>query len=215
MNRLTAERILEVAIEAADFATVDAEEDRLNARQIGLLNEQWIQSYVGDAISRHLRYLNGEEHCRPFVTYETSVAWLEHFFGEKRGPGRIAGKLSERQRFDITVWSANRVPVGLVEIKNEPIMSSYSRTADSQKLVGALRRWGTLRWGIFLFCARNNTKKAGAVMKRHLHLMAQKTFEAIQDAVDGKARTSLTMSKSLHDDKCKMMWAGVIIRRSS
>jgi hypothetical protein len=213
MNRLTAERIVEVALQATDFATIDAEDDRLSAREVGLLNEQWIQSYVGDAISRYLRHMHGEEHAKPFVTYETTVAWLEHFFGETRGPGRIAGKLSDRQRFDITVWPANRAPVGLIEIKNEPIMSAYSRTADSQKLAGALRRWGTLRWGIFLFCVRNNTSKEGAVMKEHLHLMVQKTFDAIQGAVNGIARTSLKVSNKLHDDERQIMWAGAIIRR--
>lgn len=215
MISLRAEYILEKALAAAHQSTISADEDKLSAHEIELLNEQWVQSYVGDAISRHLRHIHGEDHGRPFVTYETSVAWLEHFFGQPRRPGRIAGKLSDRQRFDITVWPADRAPIGLIEIKNEPIMSAYSRTADSEKLVGALRRWKSLRWGMFLFCARNNTSKEGGAKKEHLHAMIDKTFQAVQEAVHRSARTSLKISEVVQDDECQMMWAGIIIRRKS
>ena len=213
MERLTAKRILDIALDAADRATVNSEEHDLTVKEMGLLNEQWTQSYVGDAISRELRRIFGGDGDRPFVTYETSVSWLDHFFKKHRGPGRIPGGLSERQRFDITVWPMKRPPLGLIEIKNEPIMSAYSRRSDAKKLHGALRRWTSLRWGIFLFCTRNNTSKKGDAVCEHLEKLAEDTFSAIREVIGKSAHISTETSKMVRQEGRQMMWAGVIITR--
>lgn len=210
MGRITASTIVKIALDAADQATIDSDEHDLSVRELGLLNEQWIHSYVGDAISRHLQAAHGGDHRRPFVTYETSVSWLEYFIDQKRTCGRIRGKLSDRRRFDVTVWSRDRRATGLIEIKYQPIMSTYSRTTDPVKLLGALRRWDSLRWGMFLYCTRNNSGRDGEELVKHLKVSSKRTFHAIEKALSGRARLSYRASDVVER---QALWAAVLIQR--
>lgn len=201
---------MKIALDAADQATIDSDEHDLSARELGLLNEQWIHSYVGDAISRHLQAAYDGAHCRPFVTYETSVSWLEYFIDQERTRGRIPGKLSDRRRFDLTVWSRDRQAMGLIEIKYQPIMSTYSRTSDPEKLLGALRRWDSLRWGMFLYCTRNNSGRDGEKLLKHLKESSKRTFNLIEEALSGRARLSYKVSDVIER---QALWAAVLVRR--
>lgn len=210
MGRVTASRIAKIALDAANQATIDSDEHNLSVCELGQLNEQWIHSYVGYAISRHLQVEYGGDDRLPFVTYETSVSWLEYFFDQKRSSGPIRGRLSDRRRFDITVWSRDRKAMGLIEIKYQPIMSTYSRTTDPEKLLGALRRWDSLRWGMFLYCTRNNSGRDGEELLKHLKESSKRTFHVIEKALSGRARLSYRASDV---DEAQALWAAVLIRR--
>lgn len=150
----TRRAILDRALRAANEATKDAGRHTASSRCEELLNEQWVQSYVGIAINDLLRdrYVSEET----FVSFETSVSWLEDFISRPRGAGCIPGKLRDRQRFDITVWSKGGSVAGLIEIKDQPILSARALSSDPKKICDALRRWPSLRWGMFLFSVRSS-----------------------------------------------------------
>lgn len=213
MPRVSAGKLLGVALEAARQGSVDCDESDLNAKDVGLLNEQWTQSYVGDAISRYLRSFYQAEGGRPYVTYETTVSWLEYFFDQKRSPGPVPGKLSDRRRFDLSVWSKSGKAIGVIEIKNEPLMSGYSKSNDPGKIVGALRRWQNLQWGMFIFCVRNNTKKEGSVLAKHLKERAEATFDFVQVNHRKDAKMTWQSATTLDNDGSQCLWAGILFQR--
>jgi hypothetical protein len=207
------ERLLRVALGAARQASRDSDEHNLSVHEIGYLNEQWVQSYIGDAISRHLFSSYKTKASRPFVTYETCVSWLEYFFDQKRSRGRVPGKLTDRSRFDLTVWSKSGKSVGLIEVKDEPIMVAYSKTSDPSKLVGALKRWESLRWGIFLYSTRNATKKTGTDRKNHLRDKSQAVFDVIKTKFGKSVSLNYVVSDILREDDAQVLWAGVVFER--
>jgi len=160
--RASERNLLDIILKAASQAVCDAGNNRLRPKELGLLNEQWTQSYVGIAINDALR-VQYQDKESSHVTFETSVAWLEEFCGVEGKVGRPPGVLTERQRFDVVAWSRGGYPIGLIEIKDQPVGSTYGRTNDPQKLCSALRRWDKVRWGVFLLslrAARGNTRSA-------------------------------------------------------
>lgn len=176
------------------------------------LNEQWSQSYVGLGLNDELRrrYGNGEA---AYVSFETCVSWLEDFAGHKRGPGCPPGRLRKGQRFDIVVWSKGWKVAGLIEIKDQPVMQSYSQTSDPKKLCGALRRWPSIRWAMFLFSVRSSGTRKYQNVVTELEAKSRKVFAGIEEVVPGW----MTMAKTLVVDGrgSKLLWGGAIFRRPS
>jgi hypothetical protein len=72
--------ILIAALNAASQSSRDAASHTSNVRDVGILNEQWAQSYVGIGINDLLRQAYGNNESS-FVSFETCVSWLEDFSG--------------------------------------------------------------------------------------------------------------------------------------
>ena len=203
--------ILKVALAAAEKATFDSDEGATSVKQLGLLNEQWAQSYVGHAISRHLQQAYEIEDSWPLVTYETSAAWIDYFVPE-RSPGPYATGLGDKSRFDLTVWHKNRTIEGLVEIKDQPVMEQYSKSRDPGKLVAALRRWPTIKWGIFLYSVRATDHYDDDKMNQHLSAKIDRVDSAVQ-VIDKRFKVAFDrLNPQARSTKC-VMWSGAIIRR--
>ncbi len=203
-----------MALAAAEASTVYADDGHTSVKDIGLLNEQWSQSFVGDAISRHLRESYAYAKPQPYVTYETNAGWLDYYF-PKRSPGPYANRLTDRSRFDIAVWKKTNGISGLIEIKDEPVMGSYSKSRDTEKLIGALRRWQDLRWGIFLFSIRatsnyeDDRKLAEHIEKKRI------SVESAVSKVDRNFTCEFVHRNSDSKESRLVHWSGAIIRRST
>jgi hypothetical protein len=213
MARVDAEReLLRCALEAACRASWEADHHTQSSRERLLLNEQWAQSYIGFDLNDLLRerYASREG---GYVTFETCVNWLEGFIGEERGPGRIAGSLRSRQRFDIVLWSKGGRPAAVIEIKDQPVMQSYSRLADPLKLCGALRRWPSLRWAMFLFSVRTVAGGTKAEVNDRLRRKAGEVFAAIEVELPG--RVTCKRSLAVPGQGSKLLWAGAVFRERS
>jgi len=215
LPRISERKLAEIIVKAAREASIDCDQHNLSAKQVGQLNEQWIQSYVGDAISRHLRDFYKSDGQRPYVTYETTAGWIRYFFDQKNAPVRRHVKLTEKSRFDLTVWSKSGKIVGLIEIKNEPLMSGYSKSRDPDKIISALHEWDYLNWGIFLFCSRNNTQKTGEKLNDHLYAMVDKTFSHVERHFGRHADLNLVTSELFEGDDAQCLWAAVIMKWKS
>jgi len=203
--------ILRIALDAAVQATLDSGEDRTSVKDLGLLNEQWVQSYVGDAISRHLQAVYGPEKTQPFVTYETNAAWIDYFAAE-RSSGPYAKGLGDKSRFDLTVWGRNRTIEGLIEIKDQPVMETYSRARDPKKIMAALRKWPNLKWGLFLFSVRATDHYDDEKMDLHLNNKISKVEGAVSDLDKRFKFTFERQDMKARSTKC-VVWCGVIVRR--
>lgn len=172
---------LDVILKAACSAAYDAGRHDLRPNELKLLNEQWTHSYVGIAINDELRRRHQSDSS--FITFETSVGWMEEICGVEGRAGRPPGVLSPRQRFDLVVWSKGGSPVGLVETKDQPLISNYAQTADPKKICGALRRWPSLRWGAFLLSLRASKATTARDITLELGSKAERVAAAIQCAV--------------------------------
>lgn len=206
------EQILKVALQAAEGATIYADDGHTSVKEIGLLNEQWVHSFIGDAISRHLRDNYAQQKDQPYVTYESIAGWLDDYFS-KRSRGPYANGLTDRTRFDLAVWRKAKGLSGLIEIKDEPVMAHYSRSRDTEKLIGALRRWPELRWGIFIFSVRATSNYPDdKKLLDHMSRKREKVFDVIRDVASDY---SLRIMTGKCDPKtCRLVqWSGAIIRR--
>jgi hypothetical protein len=118
----------------------------LPRKEVGTLNEQWVQSFVGVRLNDHLRESlskrDKSNRSGVFVTSETTGAWIAGFLEYEQAKGRPY-YIGDRQRFDLCLWSDKR-PIGLLEIKHEPNPSKWGRESDLQKLRNAVMRWGQL-----------------------------------------------------------------------
>ena len=168
-----------------------------------LLNEHWCQSYVGIAINERLREQYGY-HDDAFVTFETSVAWIEKYTAARRR-GRKPGNLTDRQRFEILVWSKGGVPAGIVEVKDDPVMQAYFCQADPKKLEAALKRWAEIRWGIFLFSVRPRLSVTNPKCRLRLAEKRDKVFHHAAMAV--QCNTLEKASREVPDEP--LMWCGM------
>lgn len=204
-------KILTVALAAGSRSSIEAWDHNLTSDEIGLLNEQWAQSYIGIEINDCLRKSYANAADKSFVSFETSVSWLEGFLGEKRGPGRIPGSLRDRQRFDVTVWSKGGRVAGLVEIKDQPIMQEYSRTADPGKICRALKRWPSIRWGMFLFSVRSSGSNRFKSLRDELDVKRDKVFASIDRACSANIADLGRNDDVLEAGGC-MVWGGVLFR---
>jgi hypothetical protein len=200
---------LHSALCAASEATVDAATHTTSAREMDLLNEQWAQSYVGLALNDLLRK-RYRDASGSFVTFETSVTWLDGYLPDYVRSGPRPGGLRDRQRFDVVVWSKGGGVAGLVELKDTPVMSRYAESSDPRKLCGALRRWPSLRWSIFLFSIRSS----------------KTTNSLIEGDLCGKRDASLGRIRKVAGDfwrtwdsfvvpakGSRVMWVGVLFRK--
>ena len=68
--------ILTAALRAASRSSIETGEHDLTSREIGLLNEQWVQSYVRIGINDCLRKSYAEAAGKSFVSFEMTVSWL-------------------------------------------------------------------------------------------------------------------------------------------
>ena len=204
-------KLLKWAVEAACEASQDSGSHTQSVQEPYLLNEQWVHSYVGIAINDHLRrvYKKPKEY---FVTFETCVSWIEDFFGEERGRGRKRGRLRDRQRFDVVVWSEGGQISGLIEIKDQPIMQKYSQISDPVKLIGALRRWPKLKWAIFLFSVRTTKVMGTAGVASALAGKSKFVFDAIEGVVP--EWTTSTYPRRVSGKGSQVMWCGVLFERT-
>jgi hypothetical protein len=208
------ESILAVALTAAEASTVYADDGHTSVKEIGILNEQWAQSFVGDAISRQLRERYAHAKPQPYVTYETKASWLDYYF-PNRSRGPYAKRLTDRSRFDLAVWKKTNGISGLIEIKDEPVMGSYSKSRDTEKLIGALRRWPDLRWGIFLFSTRATSNyEDDRKLAEHIE-KKRDSVESVVSKVDSNF-TCEFVHRNSNSKKCRLVhWSGAIIRRST
>ncbi len=206
--------MLRVALEAAETASYEANESDLTTKQIGMLNEQWVHSYVGHAISDHLlaSYKIKEEDRRPFVTYETSAGWLNDICHDI-SPGPYANGLKPGNRFDLAVWSKGDRLAGLIEIKHQPIMQKYASVHDCEKLMAGLRKWGDMRWGMFLYSVRASKDCDGAELDAHLSKKADKVDDHIEDCIQDGLRVSFAPRWLKQRSAEKMLWCGAVIQR--
>ncbi|HEX8624888.1 MAG TPA: hypothetical protein VF782_07395 [Allosphingosinicella sp.] len=202
--------ILNAALEAACRSSWEAGMHTLSCRDQFLLNEQWSQSYVGLAFNDVLRRCYGNKEAA-YVTFETCVSWLEDFAGQERGPGRPPGRLRKGQRFDIVVWSKGWKVAGLVEIKDQPVVESYAHTADPTKLCGALRRWPSIRWGMFLFSVRSSGGRKYPSIQAELEAKSGKVFTAIEKALPRMVRAKRT--RLVEGRGSRLLWCGAIFRK--
>jgi hypothetical protein len=206
------ESILSVALEAAEASTIYADDGHTPVKDVGILNEQWAQSFVGDAISRHLRDSYAHQKMQPYVTYETKVSWLEHYF-PKSSNGPYANGLTHRSRFDIAVWRKSNGVAGLIEIKDEPVMGAYSKSRDTEKLIGALRRWPDLRWGIFIFSTRATANYEDDCKLSSNIENKRGSVEAVVRKVASKFNVAFVHRDSDIKSSRLVHWSGAIIRR--
>jgi hypothetical protein len=176
-----------------------------------LLNEQWAQSYVGLGLNDlfRRRYQDDEG---GFVTFETSVRWLDGYLPDHGRPGPRPGSLSDRQRFDIIAWSKGGSVAGIVELKDTPVMSRYAEASDPAKLCGALRRWPSVRWSMFLFSIRSAKHKQGEIAADLLK-KRDGAFQRIRATVGEFWR--ICGSQTVAARGSRVMWGGVIFRKSS
>lgn len=193
-------------------ASREAGEDCVGAHEMGALNEQWVHSYVGFGINRYLASSYKGDFDRPFVTYELSVNWLDYFL-DRRRPGPLPTGLSEKSRFDICVWSKGFKPVGLVEIKDEPIMQEYSRGRDPEKISSALRKFPSLKWGIFLFSVRVSDERRHDQIS-HIDEKIRLVCET-SDEWSGYTRSRLIKGPFDKLSGQKVRWAALVYRAAS
>ncbi len=169
MTVLQRKRIAEAALKAAHEAVVDAGEADAQRKEVGTLNEQWVQSYVGILLNDSLRRMETKTRKSAFenvlVTFETTVSWLDSFFEYEPPIGR-GYKIGSRKRFDLCLWGQGRFPIGLVEIKNDPNQAPFGIKNDINKLRKAILRYEKLKFGMFLFSVRYNNIKLSDVSKR-------------------------------------------------
>lgn len=202
-------QILHCALKAACDATRDAGTHTTSAREMDMLNEQWAQSYVGLALNDFFRRRYKDRHGS-YVTFETSVRWLDGYLPDHDRPGPRPGSLSDRQRFDIVAWSKGGSVGGLLELKDTPMMGRYGEAADPRKLCGALRRWPALRWSMFLFSMRT-PKTTPATIEADLRKKRNAACQRIRATVGEFWRTSDSQSVAARGSR--LMWAGVVFRR--
>jgi hypothetical protein len=178
-------QISKVAVESAQRALLEAELDQVGSAANTTRNEPWFHTYIGFGLNDFLRRSFIGDANDFFVTFETSVSWINGFYGLKRPPpGRPPGALTGGQRFDLLVWSSKQKPLGLIEIKNQPL-GSDEPDRDLKKLRDGLFLWSnerncSIQWGIFLFCVRcddgritaeKRNEKINASAKRYLELV--------------------------------------------
>jgi hypothetical protein len=201
--------LLQRALRAACHATRDADTQATSAREMQQLNEQWAQSYIGFALNDLFRSEYGKSR-EPYVTFETSVSWLDGYIVAHDRPGPRPGSLKPRQRFDVVAWSKGGSVAGLVELKDRPVMSRYAELADPRKLCGALRRWPTVRWSMFIFSIRS-AKATRATIESNLEEKRDAAFTRIREIVGDFWSTS--ESKTVPAKGSRVMWAGAVFRK--
>lgn len=202
--------LLIVALEAACEATTDAGTHATSTREMDMLNEQWAQSYVGVALNDALRE-RYDKAKGSYLSFETSVAWLDGYLPDHDKPGPRPGSLTPRQRFDIVVWSKGGKVAGLVELKDTPVLSRYAATADPAKLCGALRRWSALRWGIFLFSLRTSSAGTASEVGKRLSKRRDQALEKIRQQSGGYLRAH--RSRQVPGRGSCVLWVAVLFRR--
>jgi hypothetical protein len=151
LSRSPIERDLLIsAVNAACLASQDSGVNGYSAKESGPLNEQWVHSYVGFAINDELRCRYKDAERSNFVTFETSVAWLEEFGAGVKIVGKRPAALTKRKRFDLTIWTKGADIGGVIEIKDQPAMARSVELGDPTKLCKALDRWETTLGCIFI-----------------------------------------------------------------
>lgn len=213
----TATDLLVVAVDAAQSALVDAELVAAGSAAKASRNEQWFHTYVGVKINDFLRCHYKDSSSKLLITFETSVGWIESCFSKDGLRGRVPGDLTDRQRFDVLVWSKGQMPAGLIEIKNEPL-AKIAAPSDLKKLRDGLLRWhrsrqGTVSWGLFLFCVRcDDTRNVDRLQKIHdkigaLRGLAEKSFPELK-------LTQHVFDGALAED-ASALWAGFLLQREA
>ncbi|PSJ40594.1 hypothetical protein [Allosphingosinicella deserti] len=200
--------ILEAALDAACESTSDAATHTETPAERDLLNEQWAQSYIGLALNDMFRQRYSNDKAG-YVSFETTVSWLDGYLPAPTKPGPRPGGLTARQRFDAVLWSKGGKATGLVELKDRPFMGRYAESSDPQKLCGGLRRWPTLRWAMFLFSIRCPAKSK--CIDDDLAAKRDDILMRIRKDVGDFWRVS--SSKIVPGRGSRTMWVGVVFRR--
>lgn len=219
---IAAGKFLKKAVELALLSTEDAGGSELTAFEFGLQNEPFVHSYVGIGINDLLRAYyhrsspkgKDKHDNRLFVTFETSVSWIDDFMSDKRQPGRPAGKvyLSDRSRFDLLAWSSDGFPRVTVEIKNQFTTQMDSLNSDIKKLCAALNYWNKLKYSIFIFSLRHNSREFENEKRKALTIR----FEEILKQFECNLNNCYISHKYLADpptENSRVAWGGIAISR--
>ncbi len=211
-GRLNLAETVKLILEAAERATIDAEEGNYHKNASwGIPNEQWTQSYVADALSVAVRKKFPEYGSAAVTTLETNVSWLQ-YFAHGISSGKMRHSVTDRSRYDIAVWDygKNRTFYGLIELKNDPNMSGWSYWRDIEKIESALMKWRNVKWGIFIFSIRSVKSKD---IDEYFKKMILKNREKISLANECEFRHSLKYRLSTHEGCKSVLWCCVKITK--